>query len=126
MTVIFRHRGNFSKTEKFLKGFPKIKFKRILENYAQEGVRALALATPVDTRLTADSWGYEINISKGSFSISWVNTNVNQGVSIAIILQYGHATGTGGFVKGQDYINPAIQPIFDKIADNVWREVTKL
>ena len=126
MTVVFKHRGNFNKTDKFLKGYPKIKFKNILERYAQEGVRALALATPVDTRLTASSWGYEIHISKGSFSISWTNTNINDGVPIAIILQYGHATGTGGYVQGQDYINPAIKPNVDKIEKEVWQGVKRL
>lgn len=124
--VVITHRGNFNKTEKFLQGADKINYRKILEGYAQEGVRALASATPVDSGLTANSWDYKINTSKGSFSISWTNSNVNDGVPIAIILQYGHGTGTGGFVQGIDYINPAIQPIFQKIADSVWLEVRKL
>lgn len=124
--VVFKHRGNFNNTEKFLKGAAKIEFRRILEDYAQLGVSALASATPVDSGLTADSWGYEINISRGSFSIYWTNTNINDGFPVAIGLQYGHGTGTGGYIQGQDYINPAIQPIFDSIVEAIWGEVTKL
>ena len=86
---------------------------------------ALASATPIDTGVTANSWYYEINRQNGSVSIEFKNSNINNGVPIAIILQYGHATGNGGWVQGRDYINPAIQPIFDTIADNAWREVTK-
>ena len=124
--VVFKHRGNFNNTERFLKGATKIDYRRILENYGREGVNALASATPVDSGLTANSWDYEIFIGKGSYSISWTNSNVRDGVPIAIILQYGHGTGTGGYVQGRDYINPAIKPIFDKIAKSVWREVTNL
>ena len=118
--------GNFNNTERFLKGAKKLDIKRILESYGREGVRALASATPVDSGLTADSWGFRVTISKGSFSIVWTNSNVVKGVPIAIILQYGHGTGTGGYVQGRDYINPAIQPIFQKIADSVWLEVRNL
>lgn len=124
--IVIRQRGNFNNTEKFLKGAKDIDYRRLLENYAKDGVRALASATPMDSGLTASSWGYEIHISKGSFSISWTNTNINDGVPIAIILQYGHATGTGGYVQGQDYINPAIKPIFDKIEKEVWQGVKRL
>ena len=118
--------GNFNNTERFLNGAKKLDIKRILESYAKEGVRALSSATPVDSGLTASSWDYQINISKGSYSISWTNSHVVDGVPIAIILQYGHGTGTGGYVQGRDYINPALRPIFDKIADSVWREVSNL
>lgn len=124
--IAVRNRGSFKHTEKFLKGASNINFKRILEQCAQEGVRALAAATPVDSGLTANSWGYEIVISKSSYAIHWTNSHVVDGVPIAIILQYGHATGTGGYVQGHDYINPAIQPIFDKIANTLWREVSSL
>ena len=124
--IVIKHRGTFNNTEKFLKGANKINYRRILERYAKEGVLALSAATPVDSSLTANSWGYEINISKGSFSIAWTNSNVQDGVPIAIILQYGHGTGTGGYVQGRDYINPAIRPIFDKIANSVWQEVSSL
>ena len=124
--IVVKHRGNFNKTENFLKRASRLDIRRILERYAKEGVAALSAATPVDSGLTASSWGYEITINRGSYVISWTNSNINDGVPIAIILQYGHGTGTGGWVEGRDYINPAIQPIFDKIADEAWREVTKL
>lgn len=124
--VVFKHRGSFNNTEKFLKGATKINYRQILESYGREGVNALASATPVDSGVTANSWDYEVTIGKGSYSIAWTNSNVRDGVPIAIILQYGHGTGTGGYVQGRDYINPAIKPIFDKIAKSVWREVTKL
>ena len=124
--IVLTQSGNFNNTERFLKGAKKLNIKRILESYGREGVRALASATPVDSGLTADSWGFRVTISKGSFSIVWTNSNVVKGVPIAIILQYGHGTGTGGYVQGRDYINPAIQPIFQKIADSVWLEVRNL
>lgn len=124
--IVITQSGNFNNTERFLNGAKKLDVKRILESYAKEGVRALSSATPVDSGLTASSWDYKINISKGSYSISWTNSNVVDGVPIAIILQYGHGTGTGGYVQGRDYINPALRPIFDKIADSVWREVSNL
>ena len=124
--IVITQSGNFNNTERFLNGAKKLDVKRILESYAKEGVRALSSATPVDSGLTASSWDYKINISKGSQSISWTNSNVVDGVPIAIILQYGHGTGTGGYVQGRDYINPALRPIFDKIADSVWREVSNL
>ena len=124
--VVFTHKGNFKNTERFLKGAPKIKYKHILEKYAKEGVNALSSATPVDSSITANSWDYEIKIAKGSYSITWTNSNIVDGVPIAIILQYGHGTGTGGYVQGRDYINPAIQPIFDKISESLWREVSRL
>ncbi len=97
-----------------------------LDRYGREGVAALAAATPVDTGATAASWYYRIENQKGSVTISFYNSNIQNGVPIAIILQYGHGTGTGGWVQGRDYINPAIQPVFDKIAREAWREVTKL
>ena len=124
--IVITQSGNFNNTERFLNGAKKLDIKRILESYGREGVRALASATPVDSGLTADSWGFRVTISKGSFSIVWTNSNVVKGVPIAIILQYGHGTGTGGYVQGRDYINPAIQPIFQKIADSVWLEVRNL
>lgn len=124
--IVLTQSGNFNNTERFLKGAKKLDIKRILESYGREGVRALASATPVDSGLTADSWGFNVAVSKGSFSITWTNSNVVKGVPIAIILQYGHGTGTGGYVQGIDYINPAIQPIFQKIADSVWLEVRNL
>lgn len=97
-----------------------------LERYGKEGVNALMSATPVDTGNTANSWNYKIERNSGSIAISFYNTNIQNGVPIAIILQYGHGTRNGGWVEGRDYINPAIQPIFDKIAENAWKEVTEL
>ena len=124
--VRITHKGNFNNTERFLKGAPKIKYRRILEKYAKEGVKALASATPVDSGVTADCWDYELKVGQGFYSISWTNTNVVDGVPIAIILQYGHGTGTGGYVQGRNYINPAIKPIFDKISESLWQEVSRL
>ncbi len=126
MAVVIKHRGSFNNTRKFLTKVRTINFRNILDSYGQKGVIALASATPFDTGLTAKSWGYEIKINKGSFSIIWTNSNVVDGVPIAIILQYGHGTRNGGFVQGRDYINPALQPIFDKISEDLWREVAKL
>jgi hypothetical protein len=95
-----------------------------LDKYGREGVTALASATPVETGKTASSWYYKIARDKGSITISFHNSNIQNGVPIAIILQYGHGTRNGGWVEGRDYINPAIQPLFDKLANNAWREVT--
>ena len=99
------------------------KVAQILEKYAGMGVSALAQATPVDSGATASSWGYEIVVSGEDATIYWTNTNQNKGVYIAVILQFGHGTGTGGYVAGRDYINPAMRPIFDKIANEAWMEV---
>jgi hypothetical protein len=98
----------------------------ILHKYGDMGVSALATATPKESGHTANSWYYEIEASKSSATITFLNSHVNKGVNIAIILQYGHGTGTGGWVQGRDYINPAVQPVFDKIADAAWKEVTGL
>lgn len=125
-TIRFTHKGDFSKTTKFLTRVTKVVRLSDLEKYAKKGVEALASATPVESGLTADSWTYEISNKRGSITINFINTNVNQNVPIAIIIQYGHGTGTGGWVEGRDYINPAIQPIFDRIAEDAWREVTKV
>lgn len=124
--VSFGHKGDFSKTMKFLVQARKGVKLRDLDKYGREGVAALASATPVDTGETANSWYYEIEHGSDSVSIVFKNSHVQNGVPIAVILQYGHGTGTGGWVEGRDYINPAIQPLFDKIAENAWGEVTKL
>lgn len=129
--IKFTHIGNFDNTERFFRNSKRIldTYTIILNKYGQEGVAALSAATPIDTGLTASSWDYSIyvDVSKKSFCrITWTNSNFQKGVPIAIILQYGHGTGTGGWVQGRDYINPAIQPIFDKIAEELWREVSKL
>ena len=122
--VIVKQKGDFSKTEKFLNSISKKQYYRNLQKYAEQGVVALASATPIDSGTTANSWDYEIRHTKNSVSIYWTNSNVNKGVPIAVIIQYGHGTRNGGYVQGRDYINPAMRPIFDKIAENVWKEVT--
>lgn len=124
--ITFRHKGDFSKLTSFLERAKNAIHIGNLDKYGREGVAALASATPVDTGLTASSWSYKIVNANGSVKIEFHNSNIQNGVPIAIILQYGHGTGTGGWVEGRDYINPAIQPIFDKIANDAWREVTKL
>lgn len=122
--IRIKQSGNFNNTERFFKRAQKMDFFRNLEKYAREGVTALASATPVDSGKTAASWDYEIQKGRGKVSIYWTNSNINNGVPIAVILQYGHGTNGGGYVQGRDYINPAIRPIFDKIAENAWKEVT--
>ena len=124
--VVFMHKGNFSKTEDFLKNASKANAKcaKILKKYAEEGVDALKAYTPVDTGLTASSWGYTIEENGGSLSIYWTNSNVVNNVQIALIIQMGHATRGGTYVQGVDYINPALAPIFEKIADKAWKEVS--
>lgn len=117
-------KGDFNKTLNFLRNLRMEKLINTLEELGQEGVDALAAATPVDTGATAASWGYTIFRKKDSIGIIWTNSNVNKGVNIALLLQYGHGTGTGGYVEGRDYINPAIRPIFDKIAESAWKEMT--
>lgn len=125
--ITFSHKGGFQHTEKFLKyATNKELYIPILEKYAREGVAALSSATPKDSGLTAESWKYKITASKGLYSITWMNTNVVDGVPIAIILQYGHATRNGGYVQGIDYINPALKPIFDKLSNALWQEVKAL
>lgn len=126
LKVSFAHKGDFNKTEQFFNKILKRDYLSVLNKYGQEGVDALAHATPVDTGRTADSWGYEIVENGSNVTLQFTNSNVNQNVNIAIILQYGHGTGTGGYVSGRDYINPAIQPIFDKIADEAWKEIERL
>lgn len=124
--ITFRQKGDFSKFTRYLERVKEVVKLGDLDKYGQAGVDALSSATPVDSGLTANSWYYEIENKGGSATISFYNSNVNKGVPIAIILQYGHGTGTGGWVEGRDYINPAIRPIFDKIANDAWGEVTKL
>lgn len=121
--IRFKHRGNFNNIEKFLNKVSGSSYLNILDQYGQEGVQALSSATPKDSGITASSWDYEIERGADTTRISWFNTNVNENVNIAVILQYGHGTGTGGYVQGRDYINPAMRPVFDKIAEQAWKEV---
>lgn len=124
--ISFKQKGNFSKTEKFLKKSFGRDYIAVLEKYAKQGVAALSAATPIDSGQTSVSWEYEIIQNNTSISIVWKNTNVNKGINIALLLQYGHGTRNGGYVSGRDYINPALQPIFDKMADAAWKEVTRI
>lgn len=124
--ISFRQKGDFSKLTRYLEKVKDIVHIGDLDKYGREGVAALASATPVDSGNTANSWYYKIENKKGSASITFYNSNIQNGVPIAIILQYGHGTRNGGWVQGRDYINPAIQPIFDKIAESAWKEVTNL
>lgn len=124
--ISFNHKGNFSKLTKYLKDVRRSTEIKSLDKFGKEGVIALSAMTPVDSGKTASSWFYEIEQKKGSSIISFHNSNINNGVLIAIILQYGHGTGTGGWVEGRDYINPSIQPVFDRLANEAWMEVTKL
>ena len=124
--IKFRQKGDFSKLTHYLEKVKEIVKLGDLDKYGREGVAALASATPVDTGLTASSWRYEIQHGNDSVSIAFYNDNVQNGVPIAIILQYGHGTRNGGYVQGIDYINPAIKPIFDKITEDAWKEVTRL
>ncbi|QED11529.1 minor tail protein [Arthrobacter phage Qui] len=121
--ISFSSRGSFKKAENFLAKMSRRELFNLLDGYAKEGVTALAAATPIDSGETSASWEYEISRSRGRTSIRWTNSHVVNGVPIAIILQYGHGTGTGGYVQGRDYINPTIKPIFDKIANNTWKAV---
>lgn len=121
--ITFTQKGNFKKTQTFLQ---KAKYRYYLNNldkFGEEGVRALSLATPKDTGKTAGSWYYQIRETKTGIVIEWLNSNIQDYVNIALILQYGHATGTGGYVRGIDYINPAMRPLFEKIATDAWQEL---
>lgn len=122
--ISFRQKGDFSKLTRYLERVKEAVHVGDLDKYGREGVAALASATPVDSGNTANSWYYKIENKKESASITFYNSNIQNGVPIAIILQYGHGTRNGGWVQGRDYINPAIQPIFDKIAESAWKEVT--
>lgn len=124
--ISFRQKGDFSKATRYLERLKEAAKLGVLDKYGREGVATLASATPTETGLTASSWSYTIERQNGSVAIVFENSNINKGVPIAVILQYGHGTGTGGWVQGRDYINPAIQPVFDRIADEAWKEVTKI
>ena len=124
--ITFKQKGDFSKTDRAFKKMREATKRGILDRYGAAGVSALSAATPIDSSQTANSWTYEIQNSANGARITFSNTHMNKGVNIAIILQYGHGTGTGGYVAGRDYINPAIRPVFDNIADAVWKEVTSV
>lgn len=123
--ISFRQKGDFSKLSKYLERVKEAVKLGDLNRYGRKGVSALSSATPKETGLTANSWYYKIERKKGSVSISFHNSNIEKGVPIAIILQYGHGTRNGGWVEGRDYINPSVRPLFDEIAEDAWKEVTK-
>lgn len=124
--IAFNHTGNFKPTLRFLNKASKINYLNILNKYGAIGVNALSKATPVDTGNTANSWRYDILNFKKSQVLQWSNTNVNKGIPIAILIQYGHGTRNGGYVYGRDYINPALRPILDDLATVIWQEVQRL
>lgn len=126
MSILFRVKGNWDKTEKFLKRSSEGDIFKNLERFGEMGISALQDATPKDTGFTASSWSYRIERDSKGVTITWENSHVEKGwANIAILLQFGHGTRNGGYVKGRDYINPAMRPIFDKIAEDAWREVTR-
>lgn len=125
MSFSFTSSGSFKSTEKYLKKMARGDAFRLLDRYGSMGVEALRSATPIDSSETANSWSYKVERKSGRYSIKWTNSHMAGGTPVVILLQYGHGTGTGGYVQGRDFINPAIKPIFDKIADEVWREVTR-
>lgn len=117
-------KGSFKNLDKFLRVMKGMSKREILESYARRGVDALRTATPIDTGLSANSWFYEIRINKNEWAITWYNSHVTRdGVPVVILLQFGHGTGTGGYVQGYDFINPALRPVFDRLADDVWKAV---
>lgn len=124
--ITISSKGDWSKTTRFLKRASNLDVYSLLDKYGRQGVEALRSATPKKTGLTAASWRYDIEESKWGYTIQWSNTNINEGSNIALLIQLGHGTGTGGYVRGRDYINPALLPIFDAMADSVSKEVTDL
>ena len=124
--ISFKSKGDFKKTQSFLEKAKRLEIQSVLDRYGSVGVSALSSATPVESGATASAWYYEVSIKRGAYTITFFNSNVNKGVPIAIILQYGHGTRNGGWVNGRDYINPSIQPVFDEIVEEAWKEVTKL
>lgn len=123
--ITFKQKGSFRHTEQFFKRAKSRELYQRVEKYARDGVTALSAATPMDSGTTAKSWNYEIRFGRGTVNIYWTNSNLSDGIPVAILIQYGHGTRNGGYVQGVDYINPALRPIFDQIADSVWREVIK-
>lgn len=123
--ISFRQKGDFKNLTKFLERSKENFHIGIMDRYGKEGVAALMSSTPQESGETANSWYYKVENKKGKITLTFYNSNIQDGIPIAIILQYGHGTGTGGWVQGRDYINPAVQPIFDKIAEQAWKEVIK-
>lgn len=124
MGIVIQHKGSFKNTERFFNKMLRSEIMSVLDKYGNIGVSALQAATPINTGRTASSWSYEVEKTDSGYAITWKNENVNNGVNIALILQLGHGTGTGGYVQGIDYINPALKPVFDQLAEEAWQEVT--
>lgn len=124
--ITITQRGSFKNTERYLSKLSKLQLDAILNKYGTLGQNALSNATPSDSGLAASSWYYTTEARPGYYSIRWHNNDVENGFHVAVMIQYGHGTGTGGYVQGRDYINPAIRPLFDQIAEEAWREVTKI
>lgn len=121
--ISFKESGDFKNLEKLLSFSKRANIEAILNKYGQIGVEALSAATPSRSGKTTSSWNYKVTRSKGNLQIDWYNTNTNKGENIAILIQYGHGTGTGGYVHGIDYVNPAMKPIFDQLSRDLWMEV---
>jgi len=124
--ITITEKGSFKNTERYLSRLSKLELSRVLNKYGNLGMVALSNATPIESGETAQSWSYSIVARSGYYSIRWHNSHVEDGVPIAVILQYGHGTGTGGYVQGRDYIMPAMRPVFDQIAEEAWREVNRV
>ena len=121
--ITIKHRGSFKKAEKFLKEMSKKDYMRTLRAYGERGVEALRQATPRDSGITAESWSYQIQEEGNGYVIYWMNSSTNKGENIALLIQYGHGTGWGAYVKGIDYVNPALKPVFDQMLNDIWEEV---
>jgi len=121
--VWFTQRGSLDKTEQFLRNAQKLDIRKLVVPYAQKGVQALIAHTPKDSGVAASSWGYTIEGGKNKCRVIWTNSDVENGFPVVIALQYGYGTGTGGYVQGRDFINPAMKPIFDEISEAVWKAV---
>lgn len=124
--ITIQHKGTLKRTESFLTDSQKRNYSAILHSYGAKGVDALSSVTPIDTGNSASKWYYTVKFTRSGFNLTWSNSNVNGGIPVVILLQYGHATRGGSYVEGQDFINPAIRPIFDQIADSIWKEVKSL
>lgn len=121
--IKFTTSGSFKNTERFLRNMQQLNVRKIIESEAEKGRQALIEATPKDSGLAASSWNYTISQNRGGVTITWTNSDIENGFPVAIALQYGYATGSGGYVQGRDYINSAMKPVFDAIADKVWKVV---
>lgn len=124
--ISFTQKGSFKNTEGYLRRLKQAQLFAVLNKYGSIGVTALSNATPVESGETAAAWTYTIEQHPGYYSIRWHNTHMHNGVPIAVLLQYGHGTGTGGYVQGRDFINPAVKPIFEQMANEAWKEVTRI